>query len=117
MLPFLVLAPAAGLLVKGTVAAVSAAAAGKSIYKKGERDGYIRCSREYEQKLRRQADLFLQTTNKWKQERADYNALLDEYEQTIIELEVQIAKTGSHEYKQRLSSVKGYERKLKALAR
>ena len=85
-------------------------------YKKGERDGYIRCSREYEEKLRRQADLFLHASNKWKKEKAAYDALLDEYERTIAELEAQISATNSDEYKQRLSNVKDYQRKLAALS-
>ena len=85
-------------------------------YIEGERDGYIRCSREYEEKLRRQADLFLHTSNEWKKEKAAYDALLDEYERTIAELEAQISATNSDEYKQRLSNVKDYQRKLAALS-
>ena len=103
-------------LVKGATVAAGIAKVGKEIYKKGERDGYIRCSHEYEEKLRRQADLFLQTANKWKKEKAEYDALLDEYERTIEELEEQIVATNSNEYKQRLSSVKKYQRKLSNLA-
>ena len=110
MLPLLLGVPA--LIAKGA----TVVAAGKAIYKKGEKDGYIRCSREYEEKLRRQADLFFQTANKWKKERAEYDALLNEYERTIEELEEQIAATNSNEYKQRLSSVKKYQRKLSNLA-
>lgn len=85
-------------------------------YREGERDGYIRCSREYEEKLRRQADLFLHASNKWKKEKAAYDALLDEYERTIAELEARISATNSDEYKQRLSNVKNYQRKLAALS-
>lgn len=76
----------------------------------------FRCSREYEEKLRRQADLFFHTANKWKTEKAEYDALLDEYKKTIEELEKQIAVTNSNEYKQRLSNVKKYQRKLSNLA-
>ena len=114
-LPFIVGAGVAAL-VKGAVAASAAAKVGKEIYKKGERDGYIRCSKEYEEKLRRQADLFLSTTNKWKKERDEYEALLDEYELTIAELEAQIAATNSNEYKQRLANVESYRHKLSSLA-
>lgn len=88
----------------------------KEGYREGERDGYIRCSREYEEKLRRQAELFLHTSNKWKKEKAEYEALLDEYELTIAELEAQISRTNSGEYKKRLSNVKNYQRKLADLA-
>ena len=76
---------------------------------------YQRCSREYEIKLRRQADLFLQETNRWKSKRKEYEALLDEYEATIAELEEVIAQNGSSEYKQRLSSVKEYKDRLESL--
>lgn len=85
-------------------------------YREGERDGYIRCSREYEEKLRRQADLFLHASNKWKKEKAAYDALLDDYERTIAELEARISATNSDEYKQRLSNVKNYQRKLVGLS-
>ena len=45
-----------------------------------------------------------------------YEALLDEYELTIAELEAQIAATSSNEYKQRLANVKCYRHKLSSLA-
>ena len=111
MLPVLI--PRVVALLRGVAVAVKV---GNEIYKKGERDGYVRCSREYEEKLRRQADLFFQTANKWKTEKAEYDALLDEYKKTIEELEKQIAVTNSNEYKQRLSNVKKYQRKLSNLA-
>ena len=76
---------------------------------------YQRCSREYEIKLRRQADLFLQETNRWKSKRKEYEALLDEYEATIAELEDAVAQNGSSEYKERLSSVKEYKDRLESL--
>ena len=60
----------------------------------GQKNGYIRCSHEYEIKLRRQAELFLKTTNKWRRERDEYDALLDEYDATIVELEAKLAETG-----------------------
>ena len=76
---------------------------------------YQRCSREYEIKLRRQADLFLQTTNAWKKKLGEYEALLDEYEKTIQELEEAIAQTNSPEYKARLENVSEYRDRLASL--
>lgn len=111
MLPFLI--PFISNVVSNSV---TAAVVGKHAYKRGEKDGYIRCSKEYEEKLRRQADLFLTTTDKWKKERDEYEALLDEYELVITELEAKIAATNSNEYKQRLTNVKSYRRKLFSLA-
>lgn len=85
-------------------------------YFEGQISGYNRCSREYEAKLRRQADLFLNTTNKWKQERFEYEQLLDEYEKTIEELERQIEKSPSAEYENRLEHVKETEQRLRKLS-
>ena len=57
-----------------------------------------------------------EATDKWKKERDEYEALLDEYELVITELEAKIAATNSNEYKQRLTNVKSYRRKLFSLA-
>lgn len=88
----------------------------RNVFLKGQESGYIRCSREYEAKLRRQAELFLNTTNKWKRERAEYEALLDDYDQTIVELEEKLAVAESNEYRQRLNSVYDYRNKLASLS-
>ena len=82
----------------------------------GQKNGYIRCSHEYEIKLRRQAELFLKTTNKWRRERDEYDALLDEYDATIVELEAKLAETGSAEYRQRLNNVSNYREQLASLS-
>ena len=82
----------------------------------GQKNGYIRCSQQYEIKLRRQAELFLKTTNKWRRERDEYDALLDEYDATIVELEAKLAETGSAEYRQRLNNVSNYRDQLAALS-
>ena len=82
----------------------------------GQKNGYIRCSQQYEIKLRRQAELFLKTTNKWRRERDEYDALLDEYDATIVELEAKLAETESPEYRQRLNNVSNYRDQLKALS-
>ena len=82
----------------------------------GQKDGYIRCSQQYEIKLRRQAELFLKTTNKWRRERDEYDALLDEYDATIVELEAKLAETGSAEYRQRLNNVSNYRDQLASLS-
>lgn len=76
---------------------------------------YQRCSREYELKLQRQADLFLSQTNAWKTKRDEYEALLDEYEATIKELEEIISQNNSSEYKQRLKNISKYQKQLEAL--
>ena len=88
----------------------------RKIFLEGQKNGYIRCSREYEIKLRRQAELFLKTTNKWRRERDEYEALLDEYDATINELEAKLAETESPEYRQRLNNVSNYRDQLKALS-
>ena len=80
-----------------------------------EQLAYVRCSQQYEIKLRRQADLFLNETNRWRSKRKEYEALLDEYEATIAELEDAIAQNGSSEYRERLSSVKEYKDRLESL--
>lgn len=82
----------------------------------GQKDGYKRCSQQYEIKLRRQAELFLKTTNKWRRERDEYEALLDEYDATIVELEAKLAETESPEYRQRLNNVSNYRDQLAALS-
>lgn len=88
----------------------------RKIFLEGQKNGYIRCSREYEIKLRRQAELFLKTTNKWRRERDEYEALLDEYDATIVELEAKLAETESPEYRQRLNNVSNYRDQLASLS-
>lgn len=90
-------------------------------YSDGQVNGYQRCSREYEIKLRRQAELFLEEKNKWKAVRQEYEALLDEYEATIKDLEKKVAElemSGSSkytEYKNRLYNMVTLQNKLKNL--
>lgn len=88
----------------------------RKYFMKGQINGYTRCSRQYEEKLRRQADLFLKTTNKWKKERSEYDALLDEYDATIVELEEKLSQVESPEYRQRLNNVSNYRDQLAALS-
>lgn len=88
----------------------------RRVFLDGQKNGYIRCSREYEIKLRRQAELFLKTTNKWRRERDEYEALLDEYDATIVELEEKLAESESPEYRQRLNNVSNYRDQLAALS-
>ena len=59
---------------------------------------------------------FLKTTNKWRRERDEYEALLDEYDATIVELEAKLAETESPEYRQRLNNVSNYRDQLAALS-
>lgn len=88
----------------------------RKIFLEGQKNGYKRCSQQYEIKLRRQAELFLKTTNKWRRERDEYEALLDEYDATIVELEAKLAETESPEYRQRLNNVSNYRDQLAALS-
>ncbi len=50
------------------------------------RNGYIAASQEYEEKLRRQAEIFLKKEGEWKIKSDEYNELLNEYEAYIKEL-------------------------------
>lgn len=90
-------------------------------YSDGQVNGYQRCSREYEIKLRRQAELFLEEKNKWKVARQEYEALLDEYEVTIEDLETKVAElkwSSSNEYteyKNRLNNMVVLQCKLEKL--
>ena len=88
----------------------------RKYFMKGQINGYIRCSREYEMKLRKQADLFLTTANKWRKERAEYEALLDEYDATIVELEAKLSEAESPEYRRRLNNVVNYRDQLVSLS-
>lgn len=53
----------------------------------GRKDGYVEASREYERKLRKQADEFLNQIKDIERERDEYEKLLDDYEKYIEELE------------------------------
>lgn len=88
----------------------------REIFQEGQRSGYVRCSHQYEIKLRRQADLFLQTTNSWKQNKSEYENLLAEYDKTEEELRQKIAETDSSEYKERLEKIEEIRQKLKNLS-
>lgn len=88
----------------------------RKVFLNGQKIGYNRCSREYEIKLRRQAELFLKTTNKWRRERDEYEALLDEYDATIVELEEKLSQAESPEYRQRLNNVSNYRDQLASLS-
>ena len=88
----------------------------RKYFMKGQINGYIRCSREYEMKLRKQADLFFTTANKWRKERAEYEALLDEYDATIVELEAKLSEAESPEYRRRLNNVVNYRDQLVSLS-
>ena len=72
----------------------------------GQRNGYNRCSREYEIKLRKQADKFLMQIKNVENQKVEYRQLLDEYEKTIEEYEVLLENTNSKEYDSRLTRIK-----------
>ena len=58
-----------------------------SLKLEGMKAGYTEASGEYEQKLRKQAEAFLNQTKDFEKEKEEYNKLLDKYEAHIIELE------------------------------
>ena len=60
--------------------------------------------------------MFLTTANKWRKERAEYEALLDEYDATIVELETKLSEAESPEYRQRLNNVVNYRDQLVSLS-
>lgn len=88
----------------------------RDAYFKGQISGYKRASREYQIKLQKQADAFLANSSLWKKKQSEYEALLDEYEQTIIELQSCIEQSSSTEYLELMDSTKAYKERLKALA-
>ena len=53
----------------------------------GIKDGYIEASKEYENKLRHQAEEFLNQTRDYQRERDEYEKLIDDYEEYIRQLE------------------------------
>ena len=75
-------------------------------YDIGHRVGYIRASAEYAEKLRKQAAEFLADKTKLKQKQDNYEALLDEYEKTIVELQEQVHQNAGAEYTARLNAVR-----------
>lgn len=88
----------------------------RKYFLQGQINGYNRCSREYEIKLRKQAEQFLEEKNKWKRERNEYEKLLNEYDATIAELEAKLSKSESAEYRKRLTSVSNYRKQLASLS-
>lgn len=88
----------------------------REAYFKGQISGYKRASREYQIKLQKQADSFLANRNLWKKKQSEYEALLDEYEQTIIELQSCMEQSSSTEYLEMMNSTKAYKERLEALA-
>lgn len=91
---------------------------GKVIYEVGEDDGkksgYVKASAEYEKKLLKQADLFLEQQKICEVERAQYEELLDEYESEIERLESKISKTEAE--KEYLQELLLRDRRLRKLA-
>lgn len=54
---------------------------------KGKKEGYIQASQEYEDKLLKQAEKFLEQTAIFQAQKEEYEELLDMYERYIEELE------------------------------
>lgn len=78
-----------------------------AIYKSGKYDGkiegYEEASDEYEKKLLKQADEFLEQTHIFESESNAYEGLLDEYEKEICKLSEKINRTeAENEYLQQL---------------
>lgn len=90
---------------------------GKVIYTIGEYDGqksgYIQASTEYEEKLLKQADSFLEQQKVYESEKEKYEALLDEYEFEIERLKSKVSKTEEEQiYLQKLLHKENKLRKL-----
>lgn len=80
----------------------------------GKKEGYARASDQYEEKLLKQADAFLNQTQIFENERDAYEQLLNAYENEIDNLSKKVNKTEmENEYLQQLLL---RERKLKAIA-
>ncbi|OHW62276.1 hypothetical protein EUAN_13460 [Andreesenia angusta] len=77
---------------------------------KGKKEGYERASCEYKDKLLKQAEVFLSQSNDFKEEKAEYEKLLYEYETHISELEQK--KHKSKQEMDYLSEMMSMERKL-----
>lgn len=92
---------------------------GKAIYEvgayDGKKSGYVQASAEYEKKLLKQADLFLEQQRIYEAEREQYEELLDEYEAEIERLESKINKTEAE--KEYLQELLLRDRRLRKLAR
>ena len=73
-----------------------------SIYRAGQGDGkkegYDEASNEYEQKLLDLADKYLKQTKIFKEERKQYEELLDAYENEIKELSEKVDRTEAENY-------------------
>lgn len=78
----------------------------RKAFMKGQRNGYIRCSKEYELKLRKQAETFFKQIKDVENQKIEYQQLLDEYEMTIEELEIHLENSNSKEYDSRLTRTK-----------
>ncbi len=80
----------------------------------GKKEGYVLASKEYEEKLLKQADEFLRQTTIYETERQAYETLLDEYEAEIDQLtnKIQLTETENELLKQLLIR----ERKLKKMS-
>lgn len=79
----------------------------------GKKEGYTEASAEYEKKLLKQADIFLQQTKIYEEERDAYEELLNEYEAEIEKISEKVNRTeAENEYVQQLLL---RERKLKKM--
>lgn len=87
----------------------------RKAYMNGQLNGYVRSSKEYEIKLQKQADEFLKQIKNIEKQNAEYQQLLDEYEKTIEELEIQLQNTNSKEYESRLTRTKEKYNQLRSL--
>lgn len=91
---------------------------GKAIYDSGKHDGkkegYQQASDEYEKKLLKQADEFIEQKKIYESERDAYENLLDEYEKAIEELENKVNRTETENAL--LQELLSRERRLRKLA-
>ena len=86
----------------------------KAKYKtEGMKEGYNAASEEYEGKLRKQADEFLNQRKNYKEQADEYDELLSEYEVYVAELEKKLSK--SEEDLRKLKSIKSQYEALRHL--
>ncbi|QNL96540.1 zinc ribbon domain-containing protein [Treponema sp. Marseille-Q4132] len=87
----------------------------RKAYRDGQISGYERCSRQYELKLRSEAEKFLKKEKDFRHETTEYEQLLDEYEKVIEELEALVRESSLTEYSERLENEKKIVKQLKQL--
>lgn len=107
-----------GIAVSGLPLSAGIGKSLKNLYDEGKdegrHDGYVEASYEYEKKLLKQAEEFLNQKEIIASKRREYDLLLDEYETYINELEKKVEITEQQkDYLNQLLMIKRKLRKLK----